>query len=167
MREMMDEFGLRQRTIFAKLRLSASNGLSLQGMIILKHTFSPLKGFESSSELMEPANMNFTYGISCQSYGQPKQRGNKDVANIFFFFFFWQQNEAPQVAFIDGKVSTAAAKGTNVRMNWIDLLDEKWVNVLDRPRLELLLLFLQYILKDNAIFEGVVLIGMWNRAGKS
>ncbi|WCJ36196.1 glucan synthase-like 8 [Euphorbia peplus] len=68
------------------------------------------QGFELSREARAQADLKFTYVISCQIYGQQKQRKDKEAADIALLL---QRNEALRVAFIhveesgttDGKVS--------------------------------------------------------------
>ncbi|GMH21528.1 hypothetical protein Nepgr_023370 [Nepenthes gracilis] len=68
------------------------------------------QGFESSREACAQADLKFTYVVSCQIYGQQKQRKLPEAADIALLL---QRNEALRVAFIhleesvadDGKVS--------------------------------------------------------------
>ncbi|XP_048229033.1 callose synthase 10 isoform X2 [Ricinus communis] len=68
------------------------------------------QGFELSRESRAQADLKFTYVVSCQIYGQQKQRKDKEAADIALLL---QRNEALRVAFIhveesgsaDGKVS--------------------------------------------------------------
>ncbi|KAI3727018.1 hypothetical protein L1987_66825 [Smallanthus sonchifolius] len=67
------------------------------------------KGFELSREARAQADIKFTYVVSCQIYGQQKQRKEKEAADIALLL---QRNEALRVAFIhveesaesDGKI---------------------------------------------------------------
>ncbi|GMN72777.1 hypothetical protein TIFTF001_052069 [Ficus carica] len=68
------------------------------------------EGFELSRESRAQADIKFTYVVSCQIYGQQKQRKAPEAADISLLL---QRNEALRVAFIhveesgatDGKVS--------------------------------------------------------------
>ncbi|KAJ6805753.1 callose synthase 10-like [Iris pallida] len=68
------------------------------------------EGFELSSECRAQADLKFTYVVSCQIYGQQKQKKAPEAADIALLL---QRNEALRVAFIhveentanDGKVS--------------------------------------------------------------
>ncbi|KAL5750690.1 hypothetical protein ACOSP7_025293 [Xanthoceras sorbifolium] len=68
------------------------------------------QGFELSREARAQADLKFTYVVSCQIYGQQKQRKSPEAADIALLL---QRNEALRVAFIhveesgstDGKVS--------------------------------------------------------------
>ncbi|XP_057970390.1 callose synthase 10 [Malania oleifera] len=68
------------------------------------------QGFELSPEARAQADIKFTYVVSCQIYGQQKQRKAPEAADIALLL---QRNEALRVAFIhmeesvgaDGKVS--------------------------------------------------------------
>uniref|UniRef100_A0A5B7BUS1 1,3-beta-glucan synthase n=1 Tax=Davidia involucrata TaxID=16924 RepID=A0A5B7BUS1_DAVIN len=70
----------------------------------------PTEGFELSREARAQADLKFTYVVSCQIYGQQKQRKAVEAADIASLL---QRNEALRVAFIhveesgasDGKVS--------------------------------------------------------------
>lgn len=72
--------------------------------------FLTTQGFELSRESRAQADLKFTYVVSCQIYGQQKQRKDKEAADIGLLL---QRNEALRVAFIhveesgaaDGKVS--------------------------------------------------------------
>ncbi|KAJ4839988.1 Callose synthase 10 [Turnera subulata] len=74
--------------------------------------FPTAQGFESSIEARAQADLKFTYVVSCQIYGQQKQRKAPEAADIALLL---QRNEALRVAFIhveeiagaDGKVSQA------------------------------------------------------------
>ncbi|PWA59606.1 glucan synthase-like 8 [Artemisia annua] len=67
------------------------------------------EGFELSREARAQADIKFTYVVSCQIYGQQKQKKDKEAANIALLL---QRNEALRVAFIhveesagsDGKI---------------------------------------------------------------
>nr|XP_043615272.1 callose synthase 10 isoform X2 [Erigeron canadensis] len=67
------------------------------------------QGFELSREARAQADIKFTYVVSCQIYGQQKQRKEKEAADIALLL---QRNEALRVAFIhveesaglDGKI---------------------------------------------------------------
>ncbi|XP_072977021.1 callose synthase 10 isoform X1 [Typha angustifolia] len=68
------------------------------------------QGYEFSSEARAQADLKFTYVVSCQIYGQQKQKKAPEAADIALLM---QRNEALRVAFIhveenvssDGKVS--------------------------------------------------------------
>ncbi|KAG2676074.1 hypothetical protein I3760_12G034200 [Carya illinoinensis] len=72
--------------------------------------FSTTQGFELSPESRAQADLKFTYVVSCQIYGQQKQKKLPEAADIALLL---QRNEALRVAFIheeessavDGKVS--------------------------------------------------------------
>ncbi|KAI7740386.1 hypothetical protein M8C21_012733, partial [Ambrosia artemisiifolia] len=55
------------------------------------------QGFEQSREARAQADIKFTYVVSCQIYGQQKQRKEKEAADIALLL---QRNEALRVAFI-------------------------------------------------------------------
>ncbi|PWA41263.1 glucan synthase-like 8 [Artemisia annua] len=67
------------------------------------------EGFELSREARAQADIKFTYVVSCQIYGQQKQKKDKEAADIALLL---QRNEALRVAFIhveesagsDGKI---------------------------------------------------------------
>ncbi|KAJ6875722.1 callose synthase 10 isoform X2 [Populus alba x Populus x berolinensis] len=72
--------------------------------------FSTSQGFELSREARAQADLKFTYVVSCQIYGQQKQKKAVEAADISLLL---QRNEALRVAFIhveesdssDGQVS--------------------------------------------------------------
>ncbi|XP_010545981.1 PREDICTED: callose synthase 10 isoform X2 [Tarenaya hassleriana] len=66
-------------------------------------TNSP-RGFELSLEARAQADLKFTYVVSCQIYGQQKQRKTPEAADIALLL---QRNEALRVAFIHSEDSTA------------------------------------------------------------
>ncbi|GAB4860529.1 Callose synthase 10 [Ancistrocladus abbreviatus] len=55
------------------------------------------QGFESSREALAQADLKFTYVVSCQIYGQQKQKKAPEAADIALLL---QRNEALRVAFI-------------------------------------------------------------------
>ncbi|KAJ0968111.1 hypothetical protein J5N97_025028 [Dioscorea zingiberensis] len=55
------------------------------------------QGFESSSESRAQADIKFTYVVSCQIYGQQKQKKDKEAADIALLM---HRNDALRVAFI-------------------------------------------------------------------
>lgn len=59
--------------------------------------FRPTQGFELSLESRAQADLKFTYVVSCQIYGQQKQRKALEAADIALLL---QRNEALRVAFI-------------------------------------------------------------------
>lgn len=59
--------------------------------------FPTTQGFELSGEARAQADLKFTYVISCQIYGQQKQRKAPEAADISLLL---QKNEALRVAFI-------------------------------------------------------------------
>ncbi|XP_028116346.1 callose synthase 10 isoform X1 [Camellia sinensis] len=63
------------------------------------------QGFQSSFEARAQADLKFTYVISCQIYGQQKQRKAPEAADIALLL---QRNEALRVAFIHVEESGAA-----------------------------------------------------------
>ncbi|XP_068634434.1 callose synthase 10 [Aristolochia californica] len=72
--------------------------------------FTSVEGYELSRESRAQADLKFTYVVSCQIYGQQKQKKAPEAADIALLL---QRNEALRVAFIhieenikaDGKVS--------------------------------------------------------------
>ncbi|KAK9278786.1 hypothetical protein L1049_028364 [Liquidambar formosana] len=60
------------------------------------------KGFELSRESRAQADMKFTYVVSCQIYGQQKQKKSPEAADIALLL---QRNEALRVAFIHAEDS--------------------------------------------------------------
>ncbi|KAI4336268.1 hypothetical protein L6164_014813 [Bauhinia variegata] len=63
------------------------------------------QGFELSRESRAQADLKFTYVVSCQIYGQQKQRKAPEAADIAMLL---QRNEALRVAFIHAEESGAA-----------------------------------------------------------
>ncbi|KAK4568877.1 hypothetical protein RGQ29_004339 [Quercus rubra] len=63
------------------------------------------QGFELSRESRAQADLKFTYVVSCQIYGQQKQKGLQEAADIALLL---QRNEALRVAFIHVEESGAA-----------------------------------------------------------
>ncbi|GAB2269726.1 Callose synthase 10 [Dionaea muscipula] len=61
------------------------------------------QGFELSREARAQADLKFTYVVSCQIYGQQKQRNAPEAADIALLL---QRNEALRVAFIHLEEST-------------------------------------------------------------
>lgn len=59
--------------------------------------FSTVQGFELSREARAQADLKFTYVVSCQIYGQQKQRKAVEAADISLLL---QRNEALRVAYI-------------------------------------------------------------------
>lgn len=59
--------------------------------------FPTTQGFELSGEARAQADLKFTYVVSCQIYGQQKQRKTPEAADIALLL---QRNEALRVAFI-------------------------------------------------------------------
>ncbi|CAK7336614.1 unnamed protein product [Dovyalis caffra] len=68
--------------------------------------FSTAQGFELSHEARAQADLKFTYVVSCQIYGQQKQRKAPEAADISLLL---QRNEALRVAFIHVEESGSAA----------------------------------------------------------
>ncbi|KAL4584830.1 hypothetical protein LXL04_009440 [Taraxacum kok-saghyz] len=74
------------------------------------HSALSSQGFEMSRESRAQADLKFTYVVSCQIYGQQKQRKEKEATDIALLL---QRNEALRVAFIhveespggDGKIT--------------------------------------------------------------
>ncbi|KAF8390568.1 hypothetical protein HHK36_025095 [Tetracentron sinense] len=60
-------------------------------------SFSTTQGFEFSRESRAQADLKFTYVVSCQIYGQQKQKKSPEAADIALLL---QRNEALRVAFI-------------------------------------------------------------------
>ncbi|KAK4395651.1 Callose synthase 10 [Sesamum angolense] len=69
------------------------------------HTSFTTQGFELSREARAQADIKFTYVVSCQIYGQQKQRKAPEAADIALLL---QRNEALRVAFIHVEESGAA-----------------------------------------------------------
>lgn len=67
--------------------------------------FSTSQGFELSREARAQADLKFTYVVSCQIYGQQKQRKAVEAADISLLL---QRNEALRVAFIHVEESDGA-----------------------------------------------------------
>lgn len=67
--------------------------------------FSTSQGFELSHEARAQADLKFTYVVSCQIYGQQKQRKAVEAADISLLL---QRNEALRVAFIHVEESDSA-----------------------------------------------------------
>ncbi|XP_056174937.1 callose synthase 10 [Syzygium oleosum] len=65
----------------------------------------PTQGFELSHEARAQADLKFTYVVSCQIYGQQKQRKAAEAADISLLL---QRNEALRVAFIHVEESVVA-----------------------------------------------------------
>ncbi|KAJ8465898.1 hypothetical protein OPV22_028450 [Ensete ventricosum] len=66
------------------------------------------QGYELSPESRAQADLKFTYVVSCQIYGQQKQKGAQEAADIALLM---QRNEALRVAFIHEE-ENALADGT-------------------------------------------------------
>ncbi|XP_059441555.1 callose synthase 10 [Corylus avellana] len=69
--------------------------------------FPTAQGFELSRESRAQADLKFTYVVSCQIYGQQKQKKAQQAADIALLL---QRNEALRVAFIHEEESSAAEK---------------------------------------------------------
>lgn len=54
------------------------------------------QGFESSSESRAQADIKFTYVVSCQIYGQQKQKKDKEAADIALLM---QRSRVPGLIF--------------------------------------------------------------------
>ncbi|KAL9375459.1 hypothetical protein Peur_032338 [Populus x canadensis] len=67
--------------------------------------FSRSQGFELSQKARAQADLKFTYVVSCQIYGQQKQRKAVEAADISLLL---QRNEALRVAFIHVEESDSA-----------------------------------------------------------
>ncbi|KAL6997032.1 hypothetical protein U1Q18_007155 [Sarracenia purpurea var. burkii] len=65
------------------------------------------QGFELSREARAQADLKFTYVVSCQIYGQQKQRRAQEAVDIALLM---QRNEALRVAFIHMEESSAVKK---------------------------------------------------------
>lgn len=65
----------------------------------------PTQGFELSHEARAQSDLKFTYVVSCQIYGQQKQRKAPEAADIALLL---QKNEALRVAFIHVEDSSTA-----------------------------------------------------------
>ncbi|KAE9608552.1 hypothetical protein Lal_00020821 [Lupinus albus] len=76
-----------------------------------QNNFVTSQGFESSRESRAQADLKFTYVVSCQIYGQQKQRKAQEAADIALLL---QRNEALRVAFIHVDESTTDAKTPSV-----------------------------------------------------
>ncbi|KAK4479931.1 hypothetical protein RD792_012983 [Penstemon davidsonii] len=68
-------------------------------------SFATTQGFDLSREARAQADIKFTYVVSCQIYGQQKQRKAPEAADIALLL---QRNEALRVAFIHVEESGAA-----------------------------------------------------------
>ncbi|GAU46341.1 hypothetical protein TSUD_402010 [Trifolium subterraneum] len=68
-----------------------------------QNNFTTSQGFESSRESRAQADLKFTYVVSCQIYGQQKQRKAPEAADIALLL---QRNEGLRVAFIHVDEST-------------------------------------------------------------
>ncbi|CAJ2644467.1 unnamed protein product [Trifolium pratense] len=68
-----------------------------------QNNFITSQGFESSRESRAQADLKFTYVVSCQIYGQQKQRKAPEAADIALLL---QRNEGLRVAFIHVDEST-------------------------------------------------------------
>ncbi|KAI5664996.1 hypothetical protein M9H77_24319 [Catharanthus roseus] len=76
------------------------------GVDVQSQTSLPMtQGFEQSLEARAQADIKFTYVVSCQIYGQQKQRKAPEAADITLLL---QRNEALRVAFIHEEESAAA-----------------------------------------------------------
>ncbi|KAL3512615.1 hypothetical protein ACH5RR_025332 [Cinchona calisaya] len=71
-------------------------------------SFPRNQGFELSPEARAQADIKFTYVVSCQIYGQQKQRKAPEAADIALLL---QRNEALRVAFIHEEENGAAEGG--------------------------------------------------------
>ncbi|KAK7281994.1 hypothetical protein RIF29_10435 [Crotalaria pallida] len=76
-----------------------------------QNNFITSQGFESSRESRAQADLKFTYVVSCQIYGQQKQRKAPEAADIALLL---QRNEALRVAFIHADESTTDATKPSV-----------------------------------------------------
>ncbi|XP_042393407.1 callose synthase 10 isoform X2 [Zingiber officinale] len=63
------------------------------------------QGYELSPEARAQADIKFTYVVSCQIYGQQKQKGAPEAADILLLM---QRNEALRIAFIHVEEKVAA-----------------------------------------------------------
>ncbi|KAL1323430.1 callose synthase 10 [Arachis hypogaea] len=75
------------------------------------NSFITSQGYELSRESRAQADLKFTYVVSCQIYGQQKQRKAPEAADIALLL---QRNEALRVAFIHADESTTEGKTTKV-----------------------------------------------------
>ncbi|XP_020235766.1 callose synthase 10 [Cajanus cajan] len=76
-----------------------------------QNNFITSQDFESSRESRAQADLKFTYVVSCQIYGQQKQRKAPEAADIALLL---QRNEALRVAFIHVDESTTDANTSRV-----------------------------------------------------
>ncbi|XP_027351814.1 callose synthase 10 isoform X1 [Abrus precatorius] len=76
-----------------------------------QNNFITSQDFESSREARAQADLKFTYVVSCQIYGQQKQRKAPEAADIALLL---QRNEALRVAFIHVDDSTTDANTPRV-----------------------------------------------------
>ncbi|KAK7350678.1 hypothetical protein VNO77_09549 [Canavalia gladiata] len=76
-----------------------------------QNSFVTSQDFESSRESRAQADLKFTYVVSCQIYGQQKQRKTPEAADIALLL---QRNEALRVAFIHVDESTTDANTPRV-----------------------------------------------------
>ncbi|KAM7475705.1 hypothetical protein LguiB_022948 [Lonicera macranthoides] len=70
-------------------------------------SFFTTQGFEQSHEARAQVDLKFTYVVSCQIYGQQKQRKTPEAADIALLL---QRNEALRVAFIHVEESGTTGK---------------------------------------------------------
>ncbi|KAH1246118.1 Callose synthase 10 [Glycine max] len=76
-----------------------------------QNNFITTQDFESSRESRAQADLKFTYVVSCQIYGQQKQRKAPEAADIALLL---QRNEALRVAFIHVDESTTDGNTSKV-----------------------------------------------------
>ncbi|KAH1255058.1 Callose synthase 10 [Glycine max] len=76
-----------------------------------QNNFITSQDFESSREARAQADLKFTYVVSCQIYGQQKQRKAPEAADIALLL---QRNEALRVAFIHVDESTTDVNTSKV-----------------------------------------------------
>ncbi|TKY73602.1 Callose synthase 10 [Spatholobus suberectus] len=81
------------------------------GVDNFSQNFIASQDFESSRESRAQADLKFTYVVSCQIYGQQKQRKTPEAADIALLL---QRNEALRVAFIHVDESTTDANTPKV-----------------------------------------------------
>ncbi|KAF8021555.1 hypothetical protein BT93_G1872 [Corymbia citriodora subsp. variegata] len=99
------------------------------GVVDYSRANSPrAQGFELSHEARAQADLKFTYVVSCQIYGQQKQRKAAEAADIALLL---QRNEALRVAFIHVEESVIA-EGKTVSKEFYSKLVKADVNGKDQ-----------------------------------
>ncbi|KAI3940839.1 hypothetical protein MKW98_014898 [Papaver atlanticum] len=89
--------------------------------------FPTTQGFELSREARAQADLKFTYVVSCQIYGQQKQKKSPEAADIALLL---QRNEALRVAFIHAEES--GTTGGNITKEYYSKLVKADLNGKDQ-----------------------------------